>query len=64
MEGLPGWNTDRGTIYIRFGPPDTLDRHGGVPGATYPYESWRYRYIEGLGMDVQLEFVDTTLTGR
>jgi GWxTD domain-containing protein len=64
MESLPGWNTDRGMIYIRFGPPDTLDTYGGVPGATYPYESWRYRYIEGLGTDVQLEFVDITLTGR
>jgi len=33
-------------------------------GSSYPYETWGYRYIEGMGTDVQLEFVDTTLTGR
>jgi len=63
-EAVPGWNTDRGMIYIRFGPPDSIDAHGGVPGSSYPYETWGYRYIEGMGTDVQLEFVDTTLTGR
>jgi GWxTD domain-containing protein len=63
-EAVPGWNTDRGMIYIRFGPPDSIDVHGGVPGSSYPYETWGYRYIEGMGTDVQLEFVDTTLTGR
>jgi GWxTD domain-containing protein len=63
-EAIPGWNTDRGMIYILYGPPDSLDTYGGVPGATYPYETWRYRYIQGMGTDVQLEFVDTTMTGR
>lgn len=63
-EAVPGWNTDRGMVYIRFGPPDSIDVHGGVPGSSYPYETWGYRYIEGIGTDVQLEFVDTTLTGR
>ena len=63
-EAIPGWNTDRGMVYILYGPPDSLDAYGGVPGATYPYESWRYRYIQGVGPDVTLEFVDTTMTGR
>ena len=63
-EAVPGWNTDRGMIYIRFGPPDSIDVHGGVHGSDYPYETWGYRYIEGMGTDVTLEFVDTTLTGR
>src|SRR5205807_2318411 len=63
-EAIPGWNTDRGMIYIRYGPPDSIDVHGGIPGSSYPYETWGYRYIEGMGTDVQLEFVDTTMTGR
>jgi GWxTD domain-containing protein len=63
-EAVPGWNTDRGMVYIRFGPPDSIDVHGGVPGSSYPYETWGYRYIEGIGTDVQMEFVDTTMTGR
>ena len=30
--GIPGWKTDRGRIYIVFGPPDEIDSHpsGGV----------------------------------
>ncbi|HEY2844671.1 MAG TPA: GWxTD domain-containing protein, partial [Bryobacteraceae bacterium] len=63
-EAIPGWKTDRGMIYILYGPPDAIDAHAGVPGATYPYESWQYRYIQGMGTDVQFEFVDTTITGR
>jgi len=63
-EDVPGWNTDRGMVYIRFGPPDALDVHGAIPGVSFPYESWRYRYIQGMGTDVDLEFVDTTMTGR
>ena len=63
-EALPGWNTDRGMVYIRFGPPDAIDVHGEIQGASYPYESWQYRYIQGIGTDVTLDFVDTTMTGR
>ena len=37
---------------------------GGGSTAVYPYEKWRYHYIEGLGQDVELEFVDTTWTGK
>jgi GWxTD domain-containing protein len=62
-EKIPGWQTDRGAIYIKYGPPDAIDSHGATP-STYPYEKWRYRYIEGMGADVDLEFVDLTMTGR
>ncbi|MBZ5674171.1 MAG: GWxTD domain-containing protein [Acidobacteriia bacterium] len=60
---IPGWKTDRGAIYIKYGPPDALDVHGETPN-TYPYETWTYRYLEGMGTNVALEFVDPTMTGR
>jgi GWxTD domain-containing protein len=74
--GIPGWKTDRGMIYIKFGPPDERDEHssgglyerpieeGGGQTSTFPFEKWRYRYIEGMGNDVNIEFVDTTMTGE
>jgi GWxTD domain-containing protein len=74
--GIPGWKTDRGKIYIMWGPPDEIDSHptggtwdrpmdqGGGETTTYAYEDWRYRYLEGIGENVELEFVDPTGTGE
>ena len=74
--GIPGWKTDRGRIYITFGPPTEIESHpsggtyerpfeeGGGTTSTYPFEKWRYRYIEGIGTDVVIEFVDPTMTGE
>jgi GWxTD domain-containing protein len=76
--GIPGWKTDRGRIYITFGPPDEIESHpsggsyqrpweeGGGTTSTFPFEKWRYRYIEGVGLgsDIQIEFVDTTMSGE
>ena len=74
--GIPGWRTDRGRIYITFGPPDEREEHpsggsyqrpyeeGGGTTSTFPFEFWRYRYIEGIGTDIILEFVDPTMTGE
>ncbi|HEU4800780.1 MAG TPA: GWxTD domain-containing protein [Gemmatimonadales bacterium] len=40
-EHEPGWKTDRGRIYARYGAPD--DRLRRVPtGEAPPYEVWRY----------------------
>lgn len=74
--GIPGWKSDRGRIYITFGPPAEIESHpsggtyqrpieeGGGTTSTYPFEKWRYRYIEGIGTDVNIEFVDPTMTGE
>jgi GWxTD domain-containing protein len=74
--GIPGWKTDRGKIYIMWGPADEVDSHptggnwdrpmdqGGGSTTTYPYEDWRYRYLEGMGENVELEFVDPSSTGE
>jgi GWxTD domain-containing protein len=68
--GMPGWKTDRGRIYIEFGPPTSIDSHpmggpyqrsaeeGGGSTSTFPFEVWRYRYLEGIGQEIEIEFVD------
>jgi GWxTD domain-containing protein len=73
--GIPGWKTDRGRIYIMYGPPDENESHpsggtyerpiaeGGGETSTFPFEDWRYRYIEGIGQEVIIEFVDTCMCG-
>jgi GWxTD domain-containing protein len=68
--GMPGWRTDRGRIYIMYGPPTSTDSHpmggpyqrpaeeGGGQTETFPFEVWRYRYLEGIGQEIEIEFVD------
>ena len=73
--GKPGWKTDRGHIYISFGKPDSIDSHpsggsyerpfdeGGGETSTFPFEIWHYRYLEGVGDNIDIEFVDTCQCG-
>ena len=73
--GKPGWKTDRGHIYISFGKPDSIDSHpsggsynrpmdeGGGETSTFPFETWHYRYLEGVGENIDLEFVDSCQCG-
>ena len=60
----PGWSTDRGHVYIAYGKPYSIDSHpsGGGPSA-YPFEVWHYRYIGGIGDNVDVNFVDTCQCG-
>jgi GWxTD domain-containing protein len=74
--GIPGWKTDRGRLYIMWGPPDEIDSHptggtydrpmeeGGGSTSTYPWETWRWRYLEGIGENVIIEFVDPSGSGE
>src|SRR5580693_8403067 len=74
--GIPGWKTDRGHMYIVWGPPDEIESHptggtydrpmeeGGGSTSTYPWETWRWRYIEGMGENVIMEFVDPSGSGE
>jgi GWxTD domain-containing protein len=73
--GIPGWKTDRGRIYVMYGPADEVESHpsggtyerpmeeGGGTTSTYPFEQWRYRYLEDVGQEVIIEFVDTCMCG-
>jgi GWxTD domain-containing protein len=73
--GKPGWRTDRGHMYIAYGKPDSIDSHpsggsydrpmeeGGGSTSTFPFEVWHYRYLEGIGENIDIEFVDTCMCG-
>jgi GWxTD domain-containing protein len=62
--GKPAWQTDRGRIYIVYGPPDEIEAHpSGAPHTPYPFEIWRYRHVEGLGDDLFITFRDRTKAG-
>jgi GWxTD domain-containing protein len=74
--GIPGWKTDRGRIWIMYGKPDGRETHpmggsydrpsyeGGGNTSTYPFETWFYRYIPGVGSGIEIEFVDPTGSGE
>jgi GWxTD domain-containing protein len=73
--GIPGWKTDRGRIYVMYGPADEIESHpsggtyqrpmeeGGGSTSTFPFETWRYRYLDDVGQEVIIEFVDTCMCG-
>ena len=73
--GIPGWKSDRGRMYIMYGPADEIESHpsggtyerpmeeGGGETSTFPFEQWRYRYLEGIGQEIIIEFVDTCMCG-
>jgi GWxTD domain-containing protein len=61
---MPGWKTDRGRIYISFGPPEEIDSHTSCSASTPAYDEWRYRWIEGIGNNVLLRFQDESCTGE
>jgi len=74
--GIPGWRTDRGRMYIMWGPPDSIDSHsagstydrpmseGGGTTTVYGFDDWTYHYMEGIGQNITIEFVDPTGTGE
>src|ERR1700686_1396603 len=73
--GIPGWKSDRGRIYIMYGPADEVESHpsggtyerpmeeGGGETSRFPFEDWGYRYLEGIGQEVIIEFVDSCMCG-
>ena len=73
--GTPGWKSDRGRMYIMWGPPDSIVTHsqgeiwdrppelGGGSTKTWAYDEWNYNYLEGIGNNVKLEFVDDNQSG-
>jgi GWxTD domain-containing protein len=69
---IAGWGTDRGHVYIVYGPPDRIDSYplgktgeasAGAESSWHPLEVWKYSYLEGVGADVVIEFVDPCSCG-
>jgi GWxTD domain-containing protein len=74
--GVPGWKSDQGRVYIIHGKPDSIETHGqgenyyrpgsegGGVTSTFAWEVWYYRHLEGVGDNLEIEFVDKTMTGH
>lgn len=74
--GIPGWKTDRGRTYIAWGKPDSIESNptgsqytrpywqGGGSTTTYAFEVWWYRWLPGVGDNIEIEFVDRSGTGE
>ena len=74
--GVEGWYSDRGRIYITYGPPSQKESHhgglyqrrvleeGGGWTNVYAFERWFYNYIPGVGSGIEIEFVDASKTGE
>jgi len=64
---IPGWKTDRGRIYITYGPPDEIESHPSGTRAGdrgYPWEQWMYHLIQGVGTNIIIDFEDRGNTGE
>ena len=55
----PGWKTDRGRIYILYGPPDELENHPADGN-----QQWLYHHINGIGDNIIVEFDDPQHSGE
>jgi GWxTD domain-containing protein len=56
---IPGWRTDRGRIFIKYGPPDEILERRVQPGVS-PYEIWKYTRQRNL----RYVFMDLTRFGN
>lgn len=59
---IPGWQTDRGRIYILYGPPSSIDSYPA--GTSSSHETWNYKSVPGLGENIELKFVDACRCGN
>ncbi len=54
-EGMPGWRSDRGRVYLLHGPPDAEEQLGEASGNAYgigrrsPLLAWKYNRLEAAG---------------
>ena len=65
------WASDRNTLYARLGRPDSTENkparrtleEGAGQADGYPFEIWHYDHLNGIGDNVELEFVDDCMCG-
>jgi hypothetical protein len=68
------WTSDREHLYARLGSPDSVENENTIPPRTieegagladsYPFETWHYEHLHGVGDNVDLEFVDDCMCGN
>ena len=58
----PGFRTDRGRVYLTYGPPSGIDRQA-FNADTAPFEVWSYESIPGEGLS-EFVFVDRFNSGE
>jgi GWxTD domain-containing protein len=56
--GVAGWRTDRGHMYILWGPPDEIESHPASADTQYGNEVWMYRHLSGVGDFTYFTFID------
>jgi GWxTD domain-containing protein len=61
LPGAEGWRTDRGHMYILYGPPDEIESHPEAAPAAY--EMWNYHHVDGRHGDGYFTFIDRTGQG-
>lgn len=52
-----GWKTDRGRIFVVYGKPDSITTLADGR------EEWEYRYMDGVGSDIKIDFRDVCHCG-
>jgi GWxTD domain-containing protein len=57
--GKKGYRSDRGRVYVMYGPPDDVERHANESDSK-PFEVWTYNNIQG---GVEFDFVLRNSTG-
>ena len=60
--GIEGFQTDRGRVYLKYGPPTEIDRRP-FESDSFPYETWTYDNIPGEGRSLFV-FVDRFSSDR
>ncbi|MFM2019414.1 MAG: hypothetical protein RL007_3070 [Bacteroidota bacterium] len=60
---MRGYQTDRGRVYLQYGPPDQIVPMYNEP-SSYPYEIWQYYTIRGNATDDVNNPQNTTQSNR
>ena len=60
VSGALGWQTDRGHMYIVYGPPDEMESHPRGAQGSSAVEIWLYHHVDGIGDNGTVTFVDHT----
>lgn len=55
-----GYRTDRGRIYLKYGPPNAISESYSEPG-TYPYEIWHYYQLKNGQRNKRFIFYSTDI---